>query len=87
MLMSATLGVRARMHWTDEVMPATDAAVATPYPAIWVKGEATPRIPQASGGSKVVHPQTRPTMEPSATAGQAIEAAERGARVLVVRIR
>ena len=85
MLMSATLGARARVHWTDEVMPESDAAVATPYPAVWVKGEAAPRIPSASGGLKIVYPQTRATMEPSATAGQAIEAAGRGARVLVVR--
>ena len=85
MLMSATLGARARVRWTGESMPDLETARMAPYPAVWVKGEATPRNVGGVKRSKTVHPETVPTMDPVEAAARAISAAERGARVLVVR--
>ena len=85
MLMSATLGSSARVRWTGEPLPEVGAASATPYPAVWVKGEDGPLVPAEAGRPKTVHPENVPTMEPLAAAKRAISAAERGARVLVIR--
>ena len=85
MLMSATLGVRARARWTGESLPDFVAARAAPYPAVWVKGEPEPRAAADAGRSKIVHLETAPTMDPAEAAKRAIGAAERGARVLVIR--
>ena len=83
MLMSATLGSRARVRWTGEPQPDFKAACATPYPAVWVEEEA-PRAATARR-SKEVSLQTVATMDPAETAKLAVSAAKRGARVLVVR--
>ena len=85
MLMSATLGASARVRWTGGSLPNHEAACATPYPAVWVDGEDDPRAPVQAGRPKAVHPEAVPTMEPQETAQRAILAAERGARVLVIR--
>ena len=85
MLMSATLGARARVRWTGEFLPSVEEATAAPYPAIWVAGEDTPRAVTGTRQSKAVHLETIPTMDPVEAAKRAISAAERGARVLVIR--
>ena len=85
MLMSATLGASARVRWVGESLPSHETACATPYPAVWVDGESAPRAPAQAGQPKAVCPETVPTMEPGETAQRAISAAERGARVLVIR--
>ena len=84
MLMSATLGSRARIRWTGEAQPDFDTAVATSYPAVWVGGQATPRRAEGTGRSKDVR-LTVDDMAPERAADLALEAADRGARVLVVR--
>ncbi len=90
MLMSATLGSRARVLWTDKAPPDAppdiEAANAAPYPAVWVKGEDAPRAAAADARrSKTVHLETAPTMAPAEAARRALAAAQRGARVLVIR--
>ena len=85
MLMSATLGAQARVGWTGESLPTVEKAIAAPYPAVWVGGEDTPRAAAGAGQTKTVCLETVPTMDPVETANRAISAAERGARVLVIR--
>ena len=85
MLMSATLGSRARVRWTGESLPKIGTAKATPYPAVWVKGESSPRPATDAGRPKEVHPETVQTMAPEEAAGHAVTAAKSGARVLVIR--
>ena len=84
MLMSATLGSRARVRWTGETQPNFDAAVATHYPAVWVGGETKPRKASGAGRSKAVR-VVLDGMAPQRAAALALEAAEQGARVLVIR--
>ena len=85
MLMSATLGSRARVRWTGESQPDFKDASTTPYPAVWIRGEDAPRIPAIPDRAKKVHLQTISTMAPEDTAKHAVTAAKRGARVLVIR--
>ena len=84
MLMSATLGSRARVRWTGEAPPEFAEAVATSYPAVWVGGEPTPRRAEGTGRSKEVRLEVD-DMAPERAAELALEAAARGARVLVIR--
>ncbi len=87
LLMSATLGARARARWLDEPrVPAFDDAKRAPYPAVWVKGEPRASGTAGAGGAgKRVHVATSPTMAPASAAECAIAEASRGARVLVIR--
>ena len=85
MLMSATLGARARVHWTDDSLPDFTSARSAPYPAVWVKGENGPRAVGESDRSKTVHLETVPTMDAVSVAELAISVAKQGARVLVIR--
>lgn len=85
MLMSATLGARARAKWTDAAEPSFESAKTVPYPAVWVSGEDRPRTAGRSGRSKTVRLDIVPTMEAAETAKRAIEAARLGARVLAIR--
>ena len=85
MLMSATLGARARVRWTREGPPDFETARAVPYPAVWVADANEPHAPGEAGGSKEVHVRAEPTMDPAIAAHRAIAAAEQGARVLVIR--
>ena len=55
MLMSATLGSKARVRWTSEAQPDSVAAANSPYPAIWVQGEPKPRSASGTGKSRTVH--------------------------------
>ena len=85
MLMSATLGARARSRWTGGKTPSFETARGAPYPAVWVAGETEPRAPADSGRPKTVRLETMATMDPAGAAARAVAAARRGARVLVVR--
>ncbi len=85
MLMSATLGARARVRWTGEALPEFETARAAPYPAVWVADANEPRAPGEAGRPKEVHIGAESTMDPASAARRAIVAAERGARVLVIR--
>ena len=85
MLMSATLGARARVRWRDEAWPTFVEARKTPYPAVWAQGSTEPNVASNAGPVKIVHPETIATMDATTAASRAIGAAERGARVLVIR--
>ena len=85
MLMSATLGARARVRWSGGTCPDFKAASATPYPAVWVAGENAPRAAKHAGQPRTIHVETVPTMDEGESAKQAISAAEQDARVLVIR--
>ena len=85
MLMSATLGATARVRWTGDVLPDNADATATPYPAVWVAGETVPRTVAETIRSKKVCVKTADTMASQHTAELAMDAARRGARVLVIR--
>ena len=85
MLMSATLGSAARAGWTEGDPPGPETAVATPYPAVWVAGDSAPLTAPRAGRSRRVRVSTVETMAPSRAAELALDAARRGARVLVIR--
>ena len=85
MLMSATLGSRARAEWTEGPFPDTETAASIPYPAIWVGEQSAPQVPKATGRSRTVHMKPVLTMDPVKAAECAISAAQASARVLVIR--
>ena len=88
LLMSATLGARARVRWIGESeggLPDFATTSAAPYPAVWVKGERRARPVIGEQRGKTVHLEVAFTMDPATTAKRAIAAARRGARVLVIR--
>lgn len=88
MLMSATLAASARTRWLSSGMPqkpqTLEEAIAVPYPAIWTRGHA-PVHPPAVGSGKSVQMQLELTQASEATARHALEAAQAGAVVLVIR--
>ena len=84
MLMSATLGSRARVRWIGETQPSFKEAAATPYPAVWVGDDTTPRRTDGTGQHKAVR-VTLDDMAARRAAELALEAAEQGARVLMIR--
>ncbi|MDE0039675.1 MAG: CRISPR-associated helicase Cas3' [Gammaproteobacteria bacterium] len=86
LLMSATLGAIGRATWHNEPVPPFADAKAAPYPAVWVRGESAPRVPKSTGTrAKEVRPQIVPTMAPERAARIARDAAQAGARVLLIR--
>jgi CRISPR-associated endonuclease/helicase Cas3 len=86
MLMSATLGSTARSAWLKQPSPSFDAAVATPYPAVWTDRGVAPRTPDEPPlRAKSVVIDTLATMAAEATAAAALAAARKGARVLIIR--
>ncbi|MCY4487375.1 MAG: CRISPR-associated helicase Cas3' [Deltaproteobacteria bacterium] len=84
MLMSATLGSRARVRWTGETQPGFSDAVATSYPAVWTGGKPEPRWTEGIRCSKEVRLELD-DMAPDRAAELALKAANQGARVLVIR--
>ena len=87
LLMSATLGARARTQWLDgRSLPTWDEAKNAPYPAVWLRGDP---LPIGCAGTAIVGKRVQvasiPTMDARCTAEYAISHALRGARVLVVR--
>lgn len=85
LLMSATLGSRARCRFLDTALPNLSAAVETPYPALWAGGDTKPQAAEGTGRLKAVAIQMYPEMQASPLAEAAIRAARSGARVLVIR--
>ena len=85
LLMSATLGAKARAAWRGETLPDAATASATPFPAVWVQGRTTPLVPSSIGRPKTVRIDAVPTMDAEQAAARAVNAARHGARVLVVR--
>ncbi len=86
LLMSATLGADARAKWLVGPRGKPDRAVA--YPALsWREGKQERHLPlQHDGRSKTVAVSAQPVMAVTdAVARLAIDAAARGARVLVIR--
>ena len=82
LLMSATLGSSARTKLLGKAQPDQRAAVQSPYPAIW-----TSSGPTAAAGSRsrTISVETHCTMASEPLAGRAIDAARRGAKVLIIR--
>jgi CRISPR-associated endonuclease/helicase Cas3 len=85
LLMSATLGSRARCRFLKTALPSLAAAATTPYPSVWVGGDPKPKSAEGTGRLKAVEMRSYPGMQASPLAEAAIEAARSGARVLVVR--
>lgn len=85
MLMSATLGSRARARYLGAAQPNYDNAVAAPYPAVWTKAQAASDMAGGPGRVKVVEMESRPSMAAQPLASEAMAAAKDGARVLVIR--
>lgn len=85
MLMSATLGSRARSQLLALPQPALADAIAAPYPALWSRGVAVPASEPADTRAKAVAMEVVATMAPDVAAHHAITAARKGARVLVIR--
>ena len=89
LLLSATLGSAARLRLlgsNSAAVPALADAEQLPYPAISTSGDLTPRHHDGAGQAKSVmlQPDER-ISDPFAIAQVALEAAERGAKVLVIR--
>jgi CRISPR-associated endonuclease/helicase Cas3 len=85
MLMSATLGSRARSKWLQAAQPSYEDAVQTAYPALWCGKQSTPATADSSSSPKHVSMTLLNTMAAESCARLALDAARRGARVLVVR--
>lgn len=90
MLMSATLGAQARAGWLTQSrrarrMPSFDEAVAAPYPAVWGKRNGCRAAHSAEQRRKQVEMELAPDWTGQAAAARAMDAAAKGARVLVIR--
>lgn len=95
LLLSATLGAGARVRYLNvghqqsaEKVPGLDVAAQTAYPAISSHRAAGAHLDAVAGNPrhKTVHWKTLDSIdEPTCIAALAVEAAQRGARVLVVR--
>lgn len=85
MLMSATLGSRARARYLGAAQPDFSQAVAARYPAVWTRAPATAQSADGVGRAKAVRMESRPTMAAAPLASEAMAAAKGGARVLVIR--
>mgnify|MGYP005993085951 CR=1 FL=1 len=85
LLMSATLGAVARAEFLGGDMPPLEEAIAAPYPAVWVQGEACARLAVGKGPDKAVRVEAVANWSGEIAAGRAIAAAREGARVLVIR--
>lgn len=83
-LMSATLGAVARSAWLGTKLPSLKESEATTYPAVWTKDTFVP-IPSVSVTQKNVSIYVLTGWSAEDAATQALEAARRGARVLVIR--
>ena len=94
-LMSATLGSVARRYWLHRACPSNqkaaidlDAAIEKPYPSIAVLGEAGDQILSVgkANHAKSVCIHADPTMHEFSTVVElALEAARKGAKVLMIR--
>jgi len=85
MLMSATLGSRARSKWLQATQPSFEDAVQTAYPALWCGEQAAPATADSGFPPKHVAMTLLNTMAAEPCAKLALDAVRLGARVLVVR--
>ncbi len=91
LLLSATLGGEARARLLNpagrHTRPTLPEAVATPYPLVsHAGGGARPTVVCHDAPARIVRIEPRPwTSDPSPIATAAVAAAERGAKVLVIR--
>lgn len=87
LLLSATLGGEARAAYLGEKKKPTLAeAQAVPYPRIWHSSQPPLDPPAGAHNHKEVRWRTLPLADdPAAIAALAVQAAQRGARVLIVR--
>jgi CRISPR-associated endonuclease/helicase Cas3 len=90
MLMSATLGASARTMWLSPKahrapLPSFDAAVDAPYPAIWGRINGVRAVGHDGQHRKRVAMELMHSWTGETAASRAIEAAEGGATVLVIR--
>ena len=85
MLMSATLGSRARSKWLQTAQPSYEDAVRTAYPALWCSNHAVPVTSDSEFPQKRVAMTLVQTMAAEPCAKLALDAARLGARVLVIR--
>jgi len=85
LLMSATLGSRARSKWLGMAFASFEAETKVPYPTIWGKGCKEPLGAPSAERQKSVGMNLVPTMDHEECARMAVHAAQRGARVLVIR--
>ena len=85
MLMSATLGSRARSRFLNVPQPDLATARVAPYPALWSLGTSVPAMAAPEGRQKTVAMERLATMDSAQTADRALELARQGARVLVIR--
>lgn len=86
MLMSATLGAAARAGYLGEAVPEVQTASAVAFPAIWRLGQGE-KLTAVNSAIRSKHVTMNPlhSMAADTVANRAIDAAKRGARVLVVR--
>lgn len=88
MLMSATLGSTARARWLGNKRVqsiSAEAAIATPYPAVWGGRGVFRHVASEEGRQKNVAMTLASSWSPEDAAQQAIDTAGQGARVLVIR--
>lgn len=86
LLMSATLGASSRTQFLGQELPRFDEAVRIPFPAIFHKERKVEILGTSSGRSKRVRVDVEPSIgDTRSIAGIAIDAARRGAKVLVLR--
>lgn len=84
LLMSATLGAVARSAWRATPLPSLQEAEQTPYPAVWTKDDCYP-VSSNDSAQKDVSMTIHRGWSGEDAAAEAISAARRGARVLVIR--
>ncbi|MCX8499412.1 MAG: CRISPR-associated helicase Cas3' [Caulobacteraceae bacterium] len=83
-LMSATLGAKARRKWLGQADASFEADIAVPYPAVWTRrGPAA--IPTDENARKDVHVGVARGWSGAEAAALARRSAEKDARVLVIR--
>jgi CRISPR-associated endonuclease/helicase Cas3 len=85
MLMSATLGSRARSKWLQVAQPSYVQAVQVAYPALWCSKQAEPTTANSGSPPKHVAMTLLTTMAAQPCAKLALEAVRHGARVLIIR--
>lgn len=86
LLMSATLGAGARAHWLGG--PRAEPSPDAPYPALgwWADGREHSQAIAGDGRTKDVHVSSETIIDaPEAIARLALDSADRGARVLIIR--
>ncbi|SFE91626.1 CRISPR-associated helicase, Cas3 family [Roseivivax sediminis] len=84
MLMSATLGASARAVWRDEPTPPLLESQTAPYPAVWTLQDCR-SVAHDAYADKTVKIAAQLGWDGASAAGIAVQAAKKGACVLVVR--